>query len=198
MNKQFASLAAGVSMLSCALGPPGVSVEQAEQAITAQGLLGHLRTLASDEFEGRGMASEGERRTLDYLVEQFRRAGLRPGHPDGGWLQAEPFVGVRSRTELTLTLDGQRVALKEPDDFWGGSVWQVLEVAIDDSELVFVGYGVVAPEYGWDDYKGVDVRGKTVVMLPNDPQVGDPADPARLDPAMFKGRAVTYYSHSDN
>lgn len=198
MKRLLASLVVGVSMLSCALVPPGVPVDQAEQAITAQGLLGHIRTLASDEFEGRGMASEGERRTLEYLTEQFRRAGLKPGHPDGGWRQAVPFVGVRSRTELTLTLNGQPIALKEPDDFWGGSVWQVPEVAIDDSELVFVGYGVVAPEYGWDDYKGVDVRGKTVVMLPNDPQVADPADPSRLDPTMFKGRAVTFYSHSDH
>lgn len=157
-------------------------------------MLAHIRVLASDEFEGRGMASDGERRTLDYLVGEFRRLGLKPGNPDGSYLQRVPFVGTKSRTELTLELGGERVVLQEPDDFWGGSVWQVPEVAIADAELVFVGYGVVAPEYGWDDYKDVDVRGKTVVMLPDDPQVPDPADPGRLDETMFKGRVKTFYA----
>src|SRR5512140_3637070 len=83
--------------------------------------------------------------------------------------------------------------LKFADDFVASSARLQPETKIDNSDLVFVGYGIVAPEYGWDDYKGVDVRGKTIVMLINDPPIPDPADPARLDPAMFKGNGMTYY-----
>src|SRR5207237_568142 len=83
--------------------------------------------------------------------------------------------------------------LKYPDDFVASSARLQPEIKVDNSDLVFVGYGVVAPEYGWDDYKGVDVRGKTILMLINDPAVPDPKDPSKLDEKMFKGKAMTYY-----
>src|SRR5438105_7154173 len=83
--------------------------------------------------------------------------------------------------------------LKYPDDFVASSARLQPEIKVDNSDLVFVGYGVVAPEYGWDDYKGVDVRGKTILMLINDPAVPDPNDASKLDEKMFKGRAMTYY-----
>lgn len=203
MKHSVLALPVCAALLSCALVPPSAQdltadLDAAERSIEAASMLGHIRKLASDEFEGRGMASAGERRTVDYLAGEFRRLGLKPGNPDGSYVQAVPFVGTRSRVEMTLDLAGERLALKEPDDFWGGSVRQVPEVTIAGSPLVFVGYGVVAPEYGWDDYKDVDVRGKTLVMLANDPQVADPVDPAQLDAAMFKGRAMTFYSQGDH
>jgi hypothetical protein len=94
---------------------------------------------------------------------------------------------------LTVKRGDRSVELETPRDFVAWSPRQKAEVVIADSELVFVGYGVIAAEYGWDDYKGLDARGKTLVMLVNDPQIPDPADPTRLDDAMFKGRAMTYY-----
>src|SRR5437868_10010170 len=83
--------------------------------------------------------------------------------------------------------------LKYPDDFVASSARLQPEIKVENSDLVFVGYGIVAPEYGWDDYKGVDVRGKTILMLINDPPIPDPNDPSKLDEKMFKGRAMTYY-----
>ncbi len=88
---------------------------------------------------------------------------------------------------------GKATTLKFPDDYVASSARLQAQVKAENTDVVFVGYGIVAPEYGWDDYKGVDVRGKTILMLINDPPIPDPADPAKLDPKMFKGRAMTYY-----
>src|SRR5207245_3408026 len=85
------------------------------------------------------------------------------------------------------------IELKYADDCGASSARLQTEIKVDNSDLIVVGYGVVAPEYGWDDYKGVDVRGKTIVMLINDPAVPDPKDPSKLDEKMFKGKAMTYY-----
>jgi hypothetical protein len=198
------SFVAGGSVLACTLGPPPspaepqADLQAAEAAIDAADMMGRIHVLASDDFEGRGVATRGEQRTVDYLIGEFRRLGLKPGNPDGSYVQRVPLVGSRPKAELSFSIGGRRTELSERDDFRAGSLWQVPEVRIDDSELVFVGHGVVAPEYGWDDYKDVDVSGKTVVMLSNDPQVPDPADPARLDASMFRGPAVTYYARSDH
>ena len=198
MKSLFAALAS-VVLASCASAPIAVApitsadVARAGETFTAGDLLRHIGVLSSDDFEGRSPGTRGEALTLDYLVREFRALGLQPGGGDGTFLQKVPLIEYRSAPALTIKRGGTRVALQSPDDFTAWSPRRQQEVNVADSELVFVGYGVVAPEYGWDDYKGTDLRGKTIVMLINDPQVPDPADPSRLDDAMFKGRAMTYY-----
>ena len=165
----------------------------AEGSIRGDELLAHVKVLSSDRFEGRSPGTAGERLTVDYLVEQFKAIGLKPGNPDGSYVQDVPLVGLAAQQSASLTAGGKRMRLKFPDDYVALSQRFQSQVSVKDAELVFVGYGVVAPEYGWDDYKGVDVRGKTIVMLINDPAVPHPDDASRLDPAFFNGRAMTYY-----
>ena len=148
-----------------------------------------LKTLASDEFEGRAPGSRGERLTVDYLVEQFAAAGLAPGCGDS-YLQPVPMVELtnRERSPVAISGGGEEFALSYPEQAIIGSRRAGEGPhGIEDSELVFVGYGVVAPEYDWNDYEGLDVEGKTVVMLVNDPGFADP------DGELFNGRAMTYY-----
>lgn len=178
----------GTVALLLALAPGALG-----QAIDPSAVLEHIKVLASDEFEGRAPASPGEEKTVAYLTEQFRRLGLEPGNPDGTYVQQVPLVGFLSKARGSIAVMGKTIALDTPEAWVAVSRRLVPEVKVDASKLVFVGYGVVAPEYGWDDYKGQDVRGKTLVMLVNDPPVPDPADPSRLDPATFGGRAMTYY-----
>ena len=153
----------------------------------------HARTarLASDEFEGRAPASPGEEKTVAYLVNEFRALGLSPGNPDGTFIQNVPMVGITSQSTATFTAGGQTLSPAGTVDYIALSRRVTPTVAVQNSDIVFVGYGVVAPEYGWDDYKGVDVRGKTVLMLVNDPAVTDAS--GKFDDTMFKGRAMTYY-----
>jgi hypothetical protein len=128
--------------------------------------------------------------------ELYHRAiqlGLKPGNPDGTYIQKVPLVGITSQPNATFTVAGKTLNLKFPNEYVASSSRFVPEVSVKNSDVVFVGYGVVAPEYGWDDYKGVDVKNKTIVMLINDPPVPDPQDPSRLDEKMFRGRAMTYY-----
>jgi Zn-dependent M28 family amino/carboxypeptidase len=149
--------------------------------------------LASDTYEGRAPGSSGERYTVGYIVEQFKGLSLYPGNPDGSFVQQVPLIGFRTNPSGSIRAGEESIDLKNLSDWVAVSRRAAPEVKVDDSELVFVGYGVVAPEYGWDDYKGLDVKGKTLVMLVNDPPVTDPADASKLDPSMFKGRAMTYY-----
>lgn len=167
--------------------------DRAAEAIDAAGLLRHIEVLASDEFEGRAPASAGEEKTVAYLVEQFRALGLKPGNPDGTFVQEVPLVGFRTKAKGAIHIGDKAIVLDSPGRWVGVSRRQVPSVEVEGSAVVFVGYGIVAPEYGWDDYKGLDVRGKTIVMLVNDPPVPDPDDPSKLDDAVFKGRAMTYY-----
>jgi Zn-dependent M28 family amino/carboxypeptidase len=176
-------------LLSCATQPASPQLG----LISSSALLDHIKMLSSDEFEGRAPGSKGEQKTVAYLTQQFKQLGLAPGNPDGSYLQHVPLMGVHSKPALTLEAGGQKMPLRFPDDFVAFSALNQPEVKLDQSQLVFVGYGVQAPEFGWDDYKGVDVRGKTVVMLINDPPIPDPADPSKLDPAVFGGKAMTYY-----
>ena len=157
-------------------------------------LLAHTKVLSSDEFEGRLPGTVGEKRTVAYLVDQFKKAGLKPGNTDGSYVQRVPLVGITSApAPLVVKKDSEEQTLKWRDEVvaWTKHVAETASIA--DSELVFVGYGVVAPEYNWDDYKGVDVKGKTLVMLVSDPPVVDASDPAQLDAKVFGGRAMTYY-----
>jgi Zn-dependent M28 family amino/carboxypeptidase len=157
-------------------------------------ILEHIKVLSSDDFEGRGPGTAGEDKTVAYLTAQFQKMGIKPGNPDGTFVQNVPLVGFQAR-QVTGAFEagGRTIGLTFPNDFVAVSRRLAEEVKVEKSDVVFVGYGVVAPEYGWDDYKGLDVRGKTLIMLVNDPAVPDPKDPSKLDPALFKGRAMTYY-----
>jgi Zn-dependent M28 family amino/carboxypeptidase len=169
-------------------------VEKAASEIEAQGMLEHIKTLSSDEFEGRAPATEGETKTVEYLVDQFRAMGLEPGNPDGSYTQNVPLVGFQTKAEGSIHVEGKTtISLRTREDWVAVSPRQVPTVDMKDSDLVFVGYGVEAPEYDWDDYKGVDVRGKTLVVLVNDPPVTLENDPRTLDESVFRGRAMTYY-----
>ncbi|MDT7779481.1 MAG: hypothetical protein QOC99_1993 [Acidobacteriota bacterium] len=175
--------------------PPGLPAElkPALDSVNADDLLRHIKTLSSDEFEGRGPGTHGEELSVKYITEQFQRLGLKPGNPDGTYIQKVPLSGVRAEPQLSISVGGKQLSYNSPDDFVAASRRSTPQVDVTDSDIVFVGYGVVAPEYGWDDYKGVDVKGKTIVMLVNDPAVPDPVDPSKLDPNTFKGDAMTYY-----
>ncbi len=163
--------------------------DNAERQIDSDGLLKHVQVLASDAFAGRAPMSEGEVRTLDYLENAFREAGLAPLFGDS-YRQAVDLVSIAARPDsarLTLTHDGDNRELAYGEEIMAWTLRVVPQVDVTDSELVFVGYGIVAPEYDWDDYAGVDVSGKTVVILVNDPGF------TTKDPALFRGNAMTYY-----
>jgi Zn-dependent M28 family amino/carboxypeptidase len=164
-------------------------------AIESQPILDHIKVLASDEYEGRAPGTKGEDKTVAYLVEQFKRIGLKPGNPDGTYTQKVPLVGIQAKNAqpLTLTKGGQKQTFKWADDVVAWTKRVVDQSAIVNSDLVFVGYGVEAPEFNWNDFKEVDVKGKTIVVLVNDPAVPDPSDPSKLDPKTFGGNAMTYY-----
>jgi len=162
--------------------------------VSADAILADIGKLASDEFEGRAPGSNGETLTVQYLSEQFQKAGLDPGNPDGTWVQKVPLVGLTpTLTSLEVGKDGAKKAFKAGTDFVAFSKHVVDEVKLEGSELVFVGYGVQAPEFNWDDFKGLDVKGKTIIVLVNDPPVPDPNNAQELDAKTFGGKAMTYY-----
>jgi len=173
--------------------PNTPAVAASLKAINGRNLLKHIKVLASDEFEGRSPGTKGETSTVAYIKQQFIRLGLASGNPDGTYVQHVPMIGVTSTPKLAFNVGGKATPLNFPGDFVAFSPRAERDIRVDDSELVFVGYGVLAPEFGWDDYKGADLRGKTLVMLINDPPVPDPDNSAKLDPAMFKGEGMTYY-----
>ncbi len=156
-------------------------------------MLGHIRTLSSDAFEGRAPGTAGEDSAVAYLTAQFKALGLAPGNPDGSYVQNVELIGYTGAATASVRMGRQPVAMRSGDDFIAVARHDTSDVNVTGSEIVFVGYGVVAPEYGWDDYKGMDVRGKTVLIMVGDPPVPDPADSARLDSATFRGKAMTYY-----
>jgi Zn-dependent M28 family amino/carboxypeptidase len=168
------------------------AVDTAAQAITADGLLQHIKDLSADSMEGRAPGTAGEEKTTAYMQNQFKALGLKPGNPNGTYLQNVDLIGYKAHPTASFSAGGKTIALRYPDDYVANSRHNRPETKVDNSDIVFVGYGVVAPEYGWDDYKGVDVKGKTILMLVNDPPVRV-ANDTTLDSAMFKGRAMTYY-----
>lgn len=168
-------------------------MQNALNAIGADTLLAEIKTLSSDDFEGRKPGSEGEKKAVSYMEDQFRKLNLKPGNPNGTFLQTVPLAGIISKPSADFTVGRKPVPAEFRKDYIAVSQRFTPEVSVKDTDVVFVGYGVVAPEYDWDDYKGVDVKGKTILMLVNDPQIPDPKDPTKLDDTMFKGRAMTYY-----
>lgn len=169
------------------------SMQPALESFNSATLLKHIQVLSSDEYEGRAPGTRGEELSVSYLTEQFRQMGLKPGNPDGTFVQKVPLAGLTPDPRASFAAGGKVLELRPKIDYVAVCRRYVPEVSVKDSEVIFVGYGVVAPEYGWDDYKGVDVKGKTIVMLINDPPVPDPNDPAKLDDRFFKGKAMTYY-----
>ena len=169
----------------------GQSGKPAAFAISGERMLADIRTLSSDEFQGRGPGTRGEDLSIAYVEKQFRDAGLEPGNPDGTYLQSVPLVGIRPDPSMELTFTGHGTSLHEKyrDDFIALTT-RSNEIVKLDGDLVFVDYGVQAPEYSWDDFKGVDVKGKVLVVLINDPPVKKGAD---LDSNVFGGKAMTYY-----
>ncbi len=172
-----------------AAGPDAVLDSIGRATITEADIRAHIERLASDEFGGRGPSSPGETLTVEYLENAFREMGLEPGNGDS-YFQEVPLVDITADPAASTFLvvgEGQPLMFSYGDDVvtWTTRVVEASSVA--DSEMVFVGYGIVAPEYGWNDYDGLDVAGKTVVILVNDPGY------ATQDPELFTGNAMTYY-----
>jgi Zn-dependent M28 family amino/carboxypeptidase len=169
-------------------GPDEAQLNAALESFSAEGIVAHVQVLASDEFGGRGPSSPGEERTMEYLTAQFSALGYEPGN-NGSWTQEVPLVSITADPDMTLTVSGGSATnrFEYGPDFIAWTTRVVDHVELDGSDMVFVGYGTVAPEYGWNDYEGIDVAGKTVVMLVNDPGF------ATQDPELFKGNAMTYY-----
>jgi Zn-dependent M28 family amino/carboxypeptidase len=163
--------------------------------IDQNAILERIKVLASDEYEGRAPGTKGEDLTVRYLVEESKKLGLQPGNPDGTYVQKAPLVGITGAQAqpFTVTKGAQKRTFKWSDDVVAFTKRVSDTASINGSDMIFVGYGVTAPEYNWDDFKGVDVKGKTIVVLVNDPQIPDPADPSKLDDKTFNGKAMTYY-----
>ena len=175
--------------LAVAASLPLHAAELPGGGIQADNVAAHLRTLASDAFEGRAPATAGEDQTVAYLIEQFRKAGLQPAGEDGGWTQAVQLDRTTIDGEVVMSVrngSGKR-ALKQGEDAVVQTLRPGKRVHLENAPLVFVGYGIVAPELGWNDYAGVDLAGKVAVVLVNDPDFETP------QPGLFGGRALTYY-----
>jgi Zn-dependent M28 family amino/carboxypeptidase len=143
-----------------------------------------IKTLSSDEFGGRAPASEGEKKTINYMVSEFKKLGLKPGNGNS-YTQTVPLVSITALPKVDLTIGD--IPFEFRKDYVANSATLKQTLELKDSELVFVGYGIVAPEYHWNDYADLDVTGKTVIILVNDPGY------ATQDPKLFDGKAMTYY-----
>lgn len=174
--------------------PPQLSLASMP-TIDQQKILEHIKVLSSDEFEGRGPGTKGEDLAVKYIGDQFTQLKLKPGNPDGTYVQNVPLVGIVATPvkPLTVTKGTQKHTFKWADDVVAWSKHVADGAAVENSDVIFAGYGVEAPEFNWNDFKDVDVKGKTILVLVNDPAVPDPSDPSKLDPKTFKGDAMTYY-----
>lgn len=162
----------------------------AQKSITAERLRQHISTLASDKFEGRFPGTIGEELTVEYLSETYEKLGLKPGNPDGKWIQKATMTGVISEYKAQFLTDDERWVMKVGIDIVGNSYQTKEFVNIKKTELVYCGYGVNAPEYGWNDFEGIDVKGKVIVVLVSDPPIMKNGE---MDDSMFGGKAMTYY-----
>jgi len=177
-------------------GPKTVKTEPIDfPSIAAEAVLAHVKILASDEYEGRAPGTKGEDLTIAYITDQFKKAGLQPGNTNGSYIQNVPLAGITADpgAELVFKKGAVEQKLLFKDDYVAWTKRFIERARMENSDMVFVGYAVQAPEFNWDDYKGVDLKGKTMVALIGDPPVPDPADSSRLDPKVFGGRAMTYY-----
>ncbi len=159
----------------------------AMETISPDHIRWHVRFLAHDLLEGRGTGQRGGDLAAEYIATQFAEYGLKPAGDNGSYLQKVPLVGITTLPETQFSLlpkQGAAMNLKPLDEYVAYDQTQQSQSDVD-ADIVFVGYGIEAPEYNWDDYKGADVRGKVLLMLVNEP----PSD----DPKFFKGKALTYY-----
>jgi len=184
----WAALAAATAMLACADSRHGP-----EATIDPERLTGMVQMLASDEFEGRAPGTAGEAKTIAYLIEQFRALGLEPGGRDGAWTQEVPLLRTQlgAPRTLQLTTAARSFALAQGGEIYLNTVREADAIELAGAPLVFVGYGVTAPEREWDDFKHVDLRGKVAVMLVNDPDFAASADEPVA--GVFGGRRMTYF-----
>ncbi|MGP1283502.1 MAG: M28 family metallopeptidase [Parasphingopyxis sp.] len=166
------------------------AVAPAAPQISLETLRGLTETMSSDAFEGRAPGTPGEEMTVSLLAERFAAAGLQPGN-NGSWFQEVPLVEINANPEtaaLSYTANGETVTLAYGSHMVIGTPRVVPEIAVEDAELVFVGYGINAPERGWNDYAGIDMAGRIAVILVNDPDFESPTNEG-----LFDGRAMTYY-----
>jgi Zn-dependent M28 family amino/carboxypeptidase len=184
------------ALIGCALA--GASAAQSQTASPVPQIdMKHMseiaRVLASDEFQGRAPGTPGEAKTIPYLIEQFKAAGLEPGGANGCWTQAVPMIRTQLKAPVSISVKqaGETIRLKYPDDLYLNTVRPVDRVKIANAPMVFVGYGVKAPERGWDDFKGADLHGKVAVFLVNDPDFE--AAPGEPVAGKFGGRTMTFY-----
>lgn len=205
MRNLVIAAAAATGLTACATAPQVVEAPVAPVAVAAvpeqtalptpaippislETLKEVTRTLASDEFQGRAPTTPGEEKTVAYLAQHFQQAGLQPGN-EGSWFQDVPLVEtIATPTPLRVTGGTEPLTFEWRKDMVANSYQVQPSISLDDSDMVFVGYGINAPERGWNDYAGVDVKGKTVVILVNDPDYQTPATEG-----PFNGRAMTYY-----
>jgi Zn-dependent M28 family amino/carboxypeptidase len=187
-----ASLATLVVASLAALAPPIITPAEktAARAIQPKRMAADIRFLANDLLEGRGPATRGDQLARAYIASRFEGMGLEPGAPGGSWYQPFDVVGVASKCPevIRFVRGAEGVDLRFREDYIAVSGVQKPEALLDAAELVFVGYGIVAPEYHWDDYKGADLKGKVLVMMNNDPED---------DPALFAGKTRLYYGRWD-
>lgn len=164
--------------------------EAAAKAIDEATLRSHIRFLADDLLEGRGPGSRGDLLAQKYIAAQFENLGLKPAAPGGGWFQPTPLVGVSTQCPSTIAFwkGDKSLELKFYDDYIATAGRPSEKLGFENAEVVFVGYGIVAPEFDWDDFKGADLRGKVLLMMNN-----DPAD----DPELFAGNRRLYYGRWD-
>ncbi len=189
MNRSFVIITVlAVLFFSCNQQDAQVDDKDGLSAFSVDSLGKHIATLASDEFLGRKPFSEGETKTISYLKEQFIAAGLEPGN-EHSYLQEVPMVRITTTAAPTMQVTASKgnFTLKGLDDY---AIWTDKTdsaVSLNNNEVVFAGYGVVAPEYNWNDYEGLDVKGKVVLILVNDPGFN------AGDTSLFKGKTMTYY-----
>ena len=192
MKIRFAATCLAVASLAFASTPP-TAAQQVSPTISAERMSEITRVLASDEFQGRSMGGVGEEKTVNYLIGQFKAAGLEPGGENGGWTQSVPMIRTKLTAPVSVSVKqgGANRPLRVPDDVYLSTVRDTTHARIANAPMVFVGYGVTAPEREWDDFKGVDLKGKVAVFLVNDPDFEAPAgEPVA---GTFGGQAMTYY-----
>lgn len=181
----------GAFALVVAVGCMQSPIDQVAERITEDSLMEHIKVLSSNEFMGRSTGTRGEEKTVDYLVSQFKETGIKGGMPDGSYVQDVPLTGQKTdqATHIRITKDGEDIhRFSYYSDFMAWPSNLADEVSVDNAELLYVGYGIQAPEENWDDFKQAEVEGKILVVKNNDPSG---------DPDLFKGETRLYYGRYD-
>ncbi|MDZ7681379.1 MAG: M28 family peptidase [Fodinibius sp.] len=166
-------------------------IEEVGQTITEKSLMEHIKILSSDEYRGRATGTVGEEKTVNYLVDKFKEYGLQGGAEDGGFVQEVPLIGQKTAEDAKISITNNGTTIHEFDYYSDFMAWPsnlAEEVSIDQAELVYVGYGIQAPEENWDDFKETDIEGKILVVKNNDPS---------SSPELFEGDRRLYYGRYD-